>query len=95
MFRCLCVSICKYEDGRVSGRKAANVSLPPQGRVMSEPDHTDARRRERERESERLNLLSQDHQPELGDGRACGEGWHGWCTGMVGFHKCVDSMSCL
>lgn len=52
VFQCLCVSICKCEDWRVSGRKAANVFLPPRGRAMSEPGHTEARRRKREQEVE-------------------------------------------
>lgn len=48
--QCLRVSICKYESGMVSVGKAANVCPPPRGRVISEPGHTEARGRTRERE---------------------------------------------
>lgn len=46
--QCLCVSICKWEDGMVRLRKAANMCRPPRGRVISQPGHTEARRRIKE-----------------------------------------------
>lgn len=46
--QCLCVSICKWEDGMVRLRKAANMCRPPRGRVRSQPGHTEARRRIKE-----------------------------------------------
>lgn len=96
-FVCFGVCVSPYASTRMGGWVAGRLPMCPYllraGWWASQTILTPAG--ERERESERLNLLSQDHQPELGDGRACGEGWHGWCTGMVGFHKCVDSMSCL
>lgn len=46
--QCLCVSICKWENGMVRLRKAANMRRPPRGRVISQPGHTEARRRIKE-----------------------------------------------
>lgn len=84
-----------YEGGRVSSGKVANVSLPPRGRVVSEPGHTEARRQERERERKRRSSLFQDRHPEFDDGCVCvgRDGMYGAQGREGGVHDCAPSMS--
>lgn len=73
VFQCLCVSICKYKDGMVSVTEPANVRLPPRSGGISEPGHTKARRRVREKEMD----FAVWRPPPRVCWSVCAEGWHG------------------